>query len=234
MRPSYGLFAIIVALAMPTMPICVAQSLENAQISGALRLAAECETGAHCASVLNPPDASPPPPAPLSNDSNGVLAQRPSQEEAACFETAIESPEPFLGRYQEVFRVSDGSWWEVGRVYEYFDAHRPKVWLCPGERHLQLGEKIIPIRLLAPASTAFGRLPSNISASVSSRIRGEFTGWTGNTTFQLENGEIWSQAAAGSYSARLTAPLVVIFHDGTGYKMQVEGANGSLAVTRVQ
>ena len=38
--------------------------------------------------------------------------------------------------------------------------------------------------------------------TVNARIVGEFTGWSGNTIFKLDNGQEWQQAEVGSFSGQ--------------------------------
>ncbi len=53
---------------------------------------------------------------------------------------------------------------------------------------------------------------------IESRIAGTFTGWTGNTVFKLENGQIWKQAATGYYTdVKLDHTDVVIKKLTIGY-----------------
>ena len=75
---------------------------------------------------------------------------------------------------------------------------------------------------------------STLADVVSSRIMGDFTGWSGNTNFRLANGETWMQSGAGYNTTRLSAPLVVIFRSGPVYEMQVDGVSERIVVTRVQ
>jgi hypothetical protein len=76
---------------------------------------------------------------------------------------------------------------------------------------------------------------SGAAQQVQSRYDGEFTGWSGNTLFRLENGQVWKQAQSGRVSARATRPQITIKR-GTlgGYRMNVEGLNESIRVERVK
>jgi hypothetical protein len=66
---------------------------------------------------------------------------------------------------------------------------------------------------------------------VESRIDGDFDGWEGQTTFKLENGQVWQQARPSARYHFATAPKVVIT---TAYKMRVEGVAGEVAVRRIK
>ena len=199
-----------------------------------INTAADCGRTTGCQDVLNPPDpeitqqdlpAGSPPGQPISP------ADGPAR---TCFSTTIESPLPFFGRAKEVFRVADGSWWQIEGAYEYLNTVRPKVLLCPDRQRIQVAGKTLPVRLLAPASSVLVGSASTLADVVSSRIMGDFTGWSGNTNFRLANGETWMQSGAGYNTTRLSAPLVVIFRSGPVYEMQVDGVSERIVVTRVQ
>lgn len=71
---------------------------------------------------------------------------------------------------------------------------------------------------------------------VVSRIDGEFTGWSGRTTFKLENGQIWRQSDGKTYRHRPTAnPKVEIKPKAMGaWKLYVDGLNRSVKVHRIK
>jgi hypothetical protein len=70
---------------------------------------------------------------------------------------------------------------------------------------------------------------------IQSRYDGEFTGWSGNTLFRLENGQVWKQAQGGRATGRATHPTVTIERTALGrYRMNVEGMSESIRVERVK
>jgi hypothetical protein len=68
---------------------------------------------------------------------------------------------------------------------------------------------------------------------VETRILGSFTGWTGNTVFKLENGQVWKQADSSTYETKLENPQVVIKRLGFGYLLTLSGHGATVFVTRV-
>ena len=68
------------------------------------------------------------------------------------------------------------------------------------------------------------------------RISGEFTGWSGDTKFTLDNGQVWEQAQSGQYFYKLNNPEVVISRSGLlgSYRMQVLETGRIIAVRRVK
>ncbi|HTD28675.1 MAG TPA: hypothetical protein VK660_04740 [Xanthomonadaceae bacterium] len=70
-----------------------------------------------------------------------------------------------------------------------------------------------------------------------SRIPGTFTGWTGHSTFTLENGQVWRQADPDSelVGVRLVNPEVHITPGFLGtWQLHVEGYGTFTKVERVQ
>ena len=70
---------------------------------------------------------------------------------------------------------------------------------------------------------------------ITSRILGEFKGWSGYTKFQLENGQIWQQSSEGLLIVRINNPTVSIKKSFFGtYNLSVEGVNSTIKVRRIQ
>ena len=70
---------------------------------------------------------------------------------------------------------------------------------------------------------------------ITSRILGEFKGWSGYTKFQLENGQVWQQSSEGLLIVRKNNPTVIIKKSFFGtYTLNVEGVNSSIKVRRTQ
>ncbi len=72
-------------------------------------------------------------------------------------------------------------------------------------------------------------------AAIVSRIQGDFTGWTGETLFRLENGQIWRQRLSGRYKySGPPNPEVSISRNFMGfYKMTVTETGKSIGVKLV-
>ena len=70
---------------------------------------------------------------------------------------------------------------------------------------------------------------------ITSRILGEFKGWSGYTKFQLENGQVWQQSSKGLLIVRINNPTVIIKKSFFGtYTLNVEGVNSSIKVRKIQ
>ncbi|HKT32107.1 MAG TPA: hypothetical protein VJS89_06405 [Gammaproteobacteria bacterium] len=70
---------------------------------------------------------------------------------------------------------------------------------------------------------------------IETRIAGRFTGWTGNTVFKLENGQVWKQAGTGYFTAiELDHPQVIIKKLGFGYLLTLPGHGATVFVRRIK
>lgn len=66
------------------------------------------------------------------------------------------------------------------------------------------------------------------------RIVGEFNGWSGDTLFRLENGQVWKQRLPGQWHYRAHAPEVELRKNFMGFWMlRVLGTDRAVGVTRV-
>lgn len=83
-------------------------------------------------------------------------------------------------------------------------------------------------------SASFGQSPKepNTANRIVSHIKGVFHGWTGNTRFQLTNGQIWIQAGPGYYQTTMKSPKVTIKKLLIGYILEVRGKE--VFVRRIQ
>lgn len=70
---------------------------------------------------------------------------------------------------------------------------------------------------------------------IETRIAGRFTGWTGDTVFKLENGQVWKQAGIGYFTdIELDHPQVIIKKLGFGYLLTLPGHGATVFVRRLK
>jgi hypothetical protein len=155
----------------------------------------------------------------------------------SCYESSIVSPSPFMGNNGEIFKLADGSLWEVKYEYEYLYEYSPNVIICPSKGKLAIKGKSLNIarvgsaRIAPPSGQA---RPAPSADIVESQIEGEFSGWDGETIFKLTNGQIWQQSSyAYTYSYKYR-PKVLIFPSGGGFELQVEGMDQRIKVVRLK
>ena len=88
-----------------------------------------------------------------------------------------------------------------------------------------------------PSAAAFGseQIPDEGLQKIESRIDGVLQGWTGNTVFKLENGQIWQQAGPGyETDMRLDHPQVIIKKLAFGYLLTIPGSSNNVFVRRIK
>jgi len=149
-----------------------------------------------------------------------------------CYESSILSPGPFMGNNGEIFKLADGSIWEVKYAYEYLSKYHPSVIVCPSEGKMVVNNKMLDVQMIGgskpvPKSNCADTPAPEI---IESRIQGEFSGWEGKTVFKLINGQIWQQIDGRYIYKYKHNPKVLIYHIDTGYEMQVEGVDGRVRV----
>ena len=79
------------------------------------------------------------------------------------------------------------------------------------------------------------RIETDESKALRSRHVGEFRGWSGDTLFRLENGQLWQQASPGRFFKVVQQPVITIERGALGsYWLSVEGANSRVRVKRIE
>ena len=66
-----------------------------------------------------------------------------------CYESTIVSPTPFMGNNGEVFKLSDGSFWEVKYEYEYMYEYYPSVIICPRKNLAIIGDTRLNVEVVS-------------------------------------------------------------------------------------
>jgi len=154
-----------------------------------------------------------------------------------CYQSYIVIPSPFMGNNGEVFKLADGSLWEVKYEYEYLYEYSPIVIICPSKGKLAIKGKSLNVARVGGARTAppSGQAsPTPTTDIIESQIDGTFSGWNGETIFKLTNGQIWQQSSyAYAYSYKYR-PNVLIFPSGGGFELQVEGMDQRINVVRLK
>lgn len=151
-----------------------------------------------------------------------------------CYEASILSPSPFLGNNGEIFKLSDGSLWEVKFEYEYLYEYLPDVLICPSRGKLLIRGKNLNVQRISGPSSRSGASTASGTDVIEARIDGEFQGWEGETIFKLTNGQIWQQASyAYTYTYKFM-PKVMIIKTGRGYELHVDGMDRRILVQRIR
>lgn len=147
----------------------------------------------------------------------------------ACYEDTIMSPTPFMGNNDEIFKLTDGSIWEVKYEYEYLYEYYPSITACPDQGFIIVdGKKLNAMKISGESSS------SGDSGVIETRIDGEFEGFEGDTIFKLLNGQIWQQTD-GRYKYKYKySPKVTIIVNGNIGKMSIDGVDDPISVMRIK
>lgn len=146
-----------------------------------------------------------------------------------CYESSVTSPTPFMGMNDEIFKLNDGSVWQVKYEYEYLYEYYPNVIICPSKNELIIGDKTLSVQQISSAKRS-----NTSSSSIESRIDGEFEGFEGETIFKLVNGQVWQQSEYWYHYHYSYMPKVIIYKSSYGYKIKVDGIEKSIGVVRLR
>jgi hypothetical protein len=94
-----------------------------------------------------------------------------------------------------------------------------------------------PAKVTVGTVESFGLRQDDVDGEIKevrARIVGAFTGWDGQTTFKLDNGQVWRQAVSGTYRFKATDPEVIIEKGFLGYKLRLVETRRSVPVRRIK
>ena len=148
-----------------------------------------------------------------------------------CFQSSIVSPTPFMGNNGEIFKLADGSAWEVKYEYEYMYEYYPDVIICPERGKMSLKKKTLNIAPVSPPSDASKSRPTKGSASSGGWIIYEETNLQGSISGTVKQGSIFKTMSGNVYEVTgLTLqlvlelqPEVMVLQKGETYKLVVKG-----------
>jgi hypothetical protein len=160
-----------------------------------------------------------------------------------CHGVPVTDPYPLLlGNDTAIIRLVDGSLWLIYPEHDYIYGNDPQIMICSTYTFLIVRDKVIDAQMLlaGEATASASPAPPADLTVVESRIVGNFTGWDGETTFILMNGQKWQQAPR-SFQSRpphqayvgqhIYEPKVLIIPIDGNYELFVEGLDQR---TRVQ
>src|SRR2546426_4732701 len=81
-----------------------------------------------------------------------------------CYESSVVRPSPFMGNNGEIFKLADGSLWEVKYEYEYMYEYYPSVIVCPQRGKLIVNKKSLNVALVS-AGRASQKRPAQPAAT---------------------------------------------------------------------
>lgn len=153
----------------------------------------------------------------------------------SCYESSVLSPTPFMGNNGEIFRLADGSIWEVKFEYEYLYEYYPSVTICPSRGKLILGRKSLNVQQVSSGSRQ-GPLPKGSGSTAGNWVLFEETNLQGSISGTIQQGRIFKTTSGNVYEVvGLTLqlvlelqPEVMVLRSGDNYKLIVKGFNEPL------
>ena len=144
-----------------------------------------------------------------------------------CYESSIVSPSPFMGNNGEIFKLADGSVWEVKYEYEYLYEYSPSVIVCPNLGKLIIVEDSLDVQLIVarPGSTGSGSMQSegweifeetNLMGSISGTVQQ-------GRIFRTTSGSIYEVTGLTLQLVLELQPDVLVLRNGNTYKLIIEG-----------
>jgi hypothetical protein len=147
-----------------------------------------------------------------------------------CYQTSILGPSPFMGNNEEIFKLADGSLWEVKYEYEYLYEYYPSVIICPSRGKLILGKKSLNVQLVSGAQKGASP-PKGKSPQAGKWEIIEETNLQGSISGTVQQGRIFKTTSGNVYEVTgLTLqlvlelqPEVMVLRSGETYKLIVKG-----------
>ena len=144
-----------------------------------------------------------------------------------CYESSIVRPSPFMGNNGEIFKLADGSLWEVKYEYEYLYEYYPSVIICPSQGRLNIGKKSLNVQLVAapPASKKAGsRQTGYWEIFEETNLEGTITGIVKRgTIFKTISGSVYEVTDITIQVVVEVSPDVMVLKKGDTYKLIIEG-----------
>src|SRR4030042_374491 len=167
-----------------------------------------------------------------------VISSSISATAQDCYESSIVSPSPFMGNNGEIFKLADGSLWEVKYEYEYLYEYYPSVVICPNRERLIIAKKSLNVRLVAAG-------PGSAKASSSKAKEWEIfeeTNLAGSISGTVQQGRIFKTTSGSIYEVTgLTLQLVLelqpevtVLRNGEIYKLIVKGLAEALICRKLK
>ena len=154
-----------------------------------------------------------------------------------CYESSIVSPSPFMGNNEEIFKLADGSLWEVKYEYEYLYEYYPSVIICPSRGRLIIGVKSLNVQLVAPGSGTRkgGSRQGGWEIFEETNLEGSISGTVQQgRIFKTTSGSIYEVTGLTLQLVLELQPAVTVLRNGETYKLIVEGFDEPLICRKLK
>lgn len=157
-----------------------------------------------------------------------------------CYQSSILSPSPFMGNNEEIFKLADGSLWEVKYEYQYLYEYYPSITICPSRGKLIIGAKSLNVQSLSGAhrgaSSAKGRSgqagkweifeETNLEGSISGTVQQ-------GRIFKTTSGHVYEVVGLTLQLVLEIQPEVMVLRNGETYKLIVKGFDEPLICSKL-
>lgn len=149
---------------------------------------------------------------------------QPGYVAGRCYESSIKSPTPFMGNDGEVFKLIDGSVWEVKYEHEYMYEYYPSVIVCPDRGELLIGEKNLNVELLSTPKVSKGGSQGDWEVFEETNLKGNISGTIQRGhIFKTTSGSIYEVTGLSLQLVLELQPAVIVLRNGNVYKLIVDG-----------
>jgi hypothetical protein len=129
-----------------------------------------------------------------------------------------------MGNNGEVFKLADGSVWEVKYEYEYMYEYSPMVIACPSKGKLIIGEKSLNVVLISTAKAVNKRASGTWEVFEETNLQGSISGSIKKGhIFKTTSGSIYEVTGLTMQLVLELSPKVTVLRSGSIYKLVVEG-----------
>lgn len=152
-----------------------------------------------------------------------------------CYESSIQSPSPFMGNDGEVFKLLDGSVWEVKYEYEYMYEYYPSVIACPDRGKLVIGDKQLNVQLLSTPKGLKSDSGNTWEVFEETNLQGSISGTIQQgRIFKTTSGSIYEVTGLTLQLVLELQPAVTVLRNGSVYKLIVEGFDEPLICSKLK
>lgn len=122
-----------------------------------------------------------------------------------------------------LFELTNGQYWQQAEYrYSYKYIYRP---------HVVISETANGYEMQVEGMD--GAMPVRRVSVLKGRIKGAFNGWSGQTEFELQNGQVWRQSSYAYWYHYAYAPEIIIYESGGTTLRLADDDSHSVRVRRI-
>lgn len=163
----------------------------------------------------------------------GIVAS--SAATAECYESSIVKPSPFMGTNEEIFKLADGTLWEVKYEYRYLYAYSPNVTICPDRGRLFVEDEDEPLAVAKVGGSSSVRTAPAWELYEETQLSGSINGTIEKGhIFKTVSGHVYEVTGITLQLVLELSPDVTVLRNGNTYKLVVEGFDDPLICERLK